>query len=575
MTPEVALDKIGHFAKRTLRKRTCPFMQRLVGVAIDECHLIWDWEKFRRQYAWLGNLRLQLGQKIPWLCLSATLTPNVSGYVHRVCKLRQGTIRFWMSNYRDNINIMVEEISESSGIAHLIALIPKQLETRTDIPKTLIFHDSIDEGIRIAKELERIVIAKELERRVPQTRRRSRLVRSFYGSIDEVAKSRTLEELREGSTRIVVCTDAFGLGVNIPDIDRVIQWKVNEKLTCNALSQRIGRCVRDKTRQGIAVVYADRNIIRDMRKACPWEDAWDDQAVIDALSRQNQHDQYDEDEEEDVRVIPALKGQEIGKFGLPVKESTQGRCETLRRHIYHRVRSLHEAHLEAKRQKTGTRTEPVTGARKLDPSVLWVLCTTGCRHKALGWIFKDPDVFTTQHKHWCCDNCAAQSGDLSAIQTHGISAAHSISNPTPPPRNNDPQNNPNTVTEPAWQIRIDDQRKARVLHRLESFRQYAWVQMDLPDTVPEMILSDDAIKDIVNDVRRIVTEAQLLRRLEKSGIRLQSSFLGHREIVQLLMTIQGSLREKLEPVAILPKIMGGTGARSHARIQPRRDLLMP
>jgi hypothetical protein len=41
------------------------------------------------------------------------------------------------------------------------------------------------------------------------------------------------------------------------------------------------------------------------------------------------------------------------------------------------------------------------------------------------------------------------------------------------------------------------------------------------------------------------------------------------------MTIQGSLREKLEPVAILPKIIGGTGARSHARIQPRRDLLMP
>jgi hypothetical protein len=99
--------------------------------------------------------------------------------------------------------------------------------------------------------------------------------------------------------------------------------------------------------------------------------------------------------------------------------------------------------------------------------------------------------------------------------------------------------------------------------------------MDLPDTVPEMILSDDAIKDIVNDVRRIVTKAQLLRRLEKSGIRVQSSFLGDREIVHLLMTIEGSLSEKLEPVALLPKIMGATGVRSHTRIQTRRDLLMP
>jgi hypothetical protein len=99
--------------------------------------------------------------------------------------------------------------------------------------------------------------------------------------------------------------------------------------------------------------------------------------------------------------------------------------------------------------------------------------------------------------------------------------------------------------------------------------------MDLPDTVPEMILSDDAIKDIANDVRRIVTEAQLLRRLEKSGIRVQSSFLGHREIVHLLMTIRGSLSEKLEPVPLLPKINGGAGVRSHTRIQTRRDLLMP
>jgi len=97
--------------------------------------------------------------------------------------------------------------------------------------------------------------------------------------------------------------------------------------------------------------------------------------------------------------------------------------------------------------------------------------------------------------------------------------------------------------------------------------------MEPPDTVPEMILSDDAIKDIVKDVKRIVTKDQLLHRLEKSGIRVQSSFLGEKEIALLLMTIQGSLSEKLEPVALLPKISGAT-VRSDTRIQTCCDLLL-
>ena len=105
MTPEVAMDKRGHFSTETVKTNTS-FMKQLVLVAVDECHLIWDWESFRVQYRYVGNLRQWLG-RVPWACLSATMTPNTAAYVHAVCKLKIPTVRgasislFWIFISRD------------------------------------------------------------------------------------------------------------------------------------------------------------------------------------------------------------------------------------------------------------------------------------------------------------------------------------------------------------------------------------------------------------------------------------------------------------------------------------------
>jgi superfamily II DNA/RNA helicase len=171
-----------------------------------------------------------------------------------------------MSNYRKNINILVSEISDDRGLTPLTNLVLQRLDQPSNIPKTLIFHDSIDQGIRIAMAL----LARLPKSLDPEAR--SQLIKCFYGSIDEATKAKSLADLRDGITRIVVCTDAFGLGVNIPDIDQVIQWKVNERLTCANLGQRIGRCVRDETRQGIAVIYVqfpfNHNEVIDRMEPC-------------------------------------------------------------------------------------------------------------------------------------------------------------------------------------------------------------------------------------------------------------------------------------------------------------------
>jgi ATP-dependent DNA helicase RecQ len=47
---------------------------------------------------------------------------------------------------------------------------------------------------------------------------------SYNGTLDAKTKSKTLADLIKGDTRIVVCTDALGLGIDILDIKVVIQW---------------------------------------------------------------------------------------------------------------------------------------------------------------------------------------------------------------------------------------------------------------------------------------------------------------------------------------------------------------
>jgi superfamily II DNA helicase RecQ len=77
----------------------------------------------------------------------------------------------------------------------------------------------------------------------------------FHASTDEASKERILENITspDGHLKLLISTIAFGMGVNIPDVDLVIHWGIPP----SALSywQEIGRCARDG-RDGFALCYA-------------------------------------------------------------------------------------------------------------------------------------------------------------------------------------------------------------------------------------------------------------------------------------------------------------------------------
>jgi Lhr-like helicase len=132
---------------------------------------------------------------------------------------------------RDNVNMMVCPVSNTRDLSPLLTLLPvTSARDLLSIPKTIIFHDGIEGGQRIAAAL-RSNINQGLE----VAHDRSVLVQMFYGSIDEPKKRQMLLDLRSGHCRIVICTDAFGLGVDIGDIKWVIQWGIDGKVSNSTL----------------------------------------------------------------------------------------------------------------------------------------------------------------------------------------------------------------------------------------------------------------------------------------------------------------------------------------------------
>jgi hypothetical protein len=519
--------------------KTNKFMKNLVAVAVDECHLIWDWEGFRHTYQFLGTLRSVL-DTVPWACLSATLTPTVAAYVHEVCQLRSLTVRFHLSCRRNNINIAVCPIASVADLMPLCELIPAEVPDLPTIPKTVIFHDGIDRGQEIADALR----ARLASCMVPPPSGTVPLpppnvmVQLFYSSLDDEAKKKTLDDIRSGKCRIAICTDAFGLGVDIRDIRRVIQWNVDERLSVFSLTQRIGRAARNPYLTGDAIIYVNKSVLEAVSQ--DWQEAW----CADSPS-----DWSDDDEAEDnPRIIPVSKKRQLERFSLPVEEGTRDQIDNFLRHIYTEVKNVREAHRLVKKENRGTKKNKLMAAQKIDPAVLWVLCTAGCRLKAILSVFKDSQVWVTDHKAWCCDHCAHRDGrtpdavletSISYLRTNSesnkiILLSKIISVP-------DPQQYYELSRPP-----ICDERLEVLKKRLYKLRIELWKTYNLPSSsLQSIVLPDEAIDRIVKDIKRIQTVTQLKRALQAVRFDIDSSLLSDHHLTFIVSFIEKCLASSI------------------------------
>ncbi|KAF8968226.1 P-loop containing nucleoside triphosphate hydrolase protein [Flammula alnicola] len=65
-----------------------------------------------------------------------------------------------------------------------------------------------------------------LNARVDPKFRHYGLVRPYNAAMSKRYRKQLMKLFREGQVRLLVCTDAAGMGCDIPDVDIVVQWKV-------------------------------------------------------------------------------------------------------------------------------------------------------------------------------------------------------------------------------------------------------------------------------------------------------------------------------------------------------------
>ena len=200
-------------------------------VAIDEAHLIYDWQDFRQSYKKCEEVHT-LFPGVPVMALSATVTPQVHTTLTTI--LIDPVIET-SSVYRSNVFLAAEPCNykRAEGSKQSISLDSRDFNTFADRVNiisdkcTIVYTD-------FACHVAPIVLA---------LRDRNIQAVGYYGKMKEGEKQESYFKWKSGEMQAIVATRAFGLGINKPNVRYVICNGLPPSLS--AWAQEFGRAGRD------------------------------------------------------------------------------------------------------------------------------------------------------------------------------------------------------------------------------------------------------------------------------------------------------------------------------------------
>lgn len=207
-------------------------------IAVDEAHCISQWGyDFRPAYLEIVELR-ELLPKTPVIALTATATPRVKKDIQE--KLNFKTPRVFTQSFaRANLSYSVrfEEHKER-----------KLLEVLERIGGSAVVYVATR---RHAKEVALML-------------RQHHISADFYhAGLSHEQRNQRQEDWLHNRTRVVVSTNAFGMGIDKPDVRLVIHLDLPDNL--EAYYQEAGRAGRDE-RKAFALIICNHKDIEDLRK---------------------------------------------------------------------------------------------------------------------------------------------------------------------------------------------------------------------------------------------------------------------------------------------------------------------
>ncbi|KAG1883644.1 P-loop containing nucleoside triphosphate hydrolase protein [Suillus subluteus] len=266
VSPEQLMKPGGEF-ETLLRKPL--FVQQIIGIIFDEAHCIATWGEFHLEYRELERLRYILPcyvfrNNIPFMLASAMLTVDNLAHVKRLLHMHSDKLLTIQTSVNHaNIKLCVRKIMYSLSLYQdLTFLIPDGWKDGDPVPpKFLIFFDDIQDSI---------VVAKTIQKQLPSALHHR--IKWFNSDMTTRFKEDELDRLISGETWGLCTTESFGMGMDIPDILLVIQWRATCKLA--TLWQQWGRAVRDRGgKESTAILFAEKEYFDDMQEEkCQWQE---------------------------------------------------------------------------------------------------------------------------------------------------------------------------------------------------------------------------------------------------------------------------------------------------------------
>ena len=203
-------------------------------IAVDEAHCISQWGyDFRPSYLRIAAVREQL-PKIPILALTASATQSVQNDICEKLLFKKTEQRFQQSFERANLSYSVFNVVSKQN---------KLLEILNNVKGS---------GIVYCK-------SRKQTKDIAELLTLNNINADFYhAGLSNDERNKRQENWINNSTRIITCTNAFGMGIDKPDVRLVVHYSVPDCI--ENYYQEAGRAGRDGKRAYAVMLYNHREV---------------------------------------------------------------------------------------------------------------------------------------------------------------------------------------------------------------------------------------------------------------------------------------------------------------------------
>jgi ATP-dependent DNA helicase RecQ len=215
-------------------------------VAIDEAHCISQWGyDFRPSYLKIATLRDHISDKVPFLALTASATPLVVDDIMKKLAFRGKNV-LKTSFDRKNISYLVRKVEEKG--TYLVKTVLKASGSGIVYVRSR----------KRCKEVAEMLVANGVS------------ADFYHAGLSDELRDKKQNSWTTGETRVIVATNAFGMGIDKSEVRFVIHWDIPDSI--ESYFQESGRAGRDGKQAFAVLLYspADKTRLLDTtRKKFP------------------------------------------------------------------------------------------------------------------------------------------------------------------------------------------------------------------------------------------------------------------------------------------------------------------